>query len=419
MNDFYNFEKIFSILDNLELFQQSRIPLCAAENVISNFCKLPLDGDVQERYIMGNYYTYSEKNNFIGSQYLVPIYEQIHNVCKILFDTKFTDARTLSGMNCITTLLMSLTHNGDKIAILSPASGGHPSILPVCERLGLHVIELPYDYINFDLNYEEANYIIKAEKIPYILLAPSDIIKPMDIQKLTLDNSILLYDISQIMGLISGKQIDNPLKISSNIVLLGGTHKTLPGPASGIIMTNNEEIHQTIEKNINPKYLRHTQMHQVISLLFALIESKVYGQEYAKNIVLTSNTLGKILKQKGFQMLHPKEYYSNTHQLFIKCTFNEMNQIYYNASKYGVTLNTKEKKLFGNTGIRLGTQEITRYGWKEDTLEMLGEILHELKTNTPNALYIEHMKHKLPPKKILYTFPNNVIDNLKLHLHKK
>lgn len=314
---------------------------------------------------------------------------------------------------------MSLTHNGDKIAILSSASGGHPSILPVCERLGLHVIELPYDYINFDLNYEEANYIIETEKIPYILLAPSDIIKPMDIQKLMLDDSILLYDISQIMGLISGKQINNPLKISSNIVLLGGTHKTLPGPASGIIMTNNEEIHQTIEKNINPKYLRHTQMHQVISLLLALIESEVSGQEYAQNIILTANILGKILEEKGFQMLHPQEYYSNTHQLFIKCASNEMNQIYCNALKYGVTLNTKEKKLFDNTGIRLGTQEIARYGWKEDALEMIGEILRELRTDTPNAPYINHIKQKLPPKNIMYTFTNDVIDNLKLHLHKK
>ena len=419
MSDFYNFEKIFSILDNLEIFQQSRIPLCAAENVISNFCKLPLDGDIQERYIIGNYYTYSEKNNFVGSQYLVPIYEQIHNICNLLFDAKYTDARTLSGMNCITALLMSLTHNGDKIAILSSASGGHPSILPVCERLGLRVFELPYDYINFDLNYEEGNYIIETEKIPYILLAPSDIIKPMDIQSLMLDNSILLYDISQIMGLISGKQISNPLKISSNIVLLGGTHKTLPGPASGIIMTNNEEIHQAIEKNINPKYLRHTQMHQVTSLLFALIESEVYGQEYSRSIISTTNILGKILEQKGFQMLHPQEYYSNTHQLFIKCSFSEMNHIYYNALKYGVTLNTKEKKLFSNTGIRLGTQEIARYGWKEEALEMLGEILYELRTDIPNASYIDHIRQKLPPKKIMYTFSNDIIDSLKSHLHKK
>lgn len=419
MSELYNFEEIFSILENLNKFQQARIPLCAAENVISNFCKIPLDGDIQERYIMGNYYTYSEKNNFIGSEYLVPIYEQIHNVCKLLFDTRYTDARTLSGMNCITTLLMSLTNSGDKIAILSPESGGHPSIIYVCKRLGLHVFELPYDYTNFDLNYEETNYIIDAEKIPYILLAPSDIIKPMAIQNLMLDNSILLYDISQIMGLIAGKQISNPLKTSSNVVLLGGTHKTLPGPASGIIMTNNEKIHQTLEKDINPKYLRHTQMHQVISLLLALIESKVYGQEYAQNILLTANILGKILEQKGFQMLHPQEYYSNTHQLFIKCTANEMNQIYYNALKYGVTLNTKEKKLFDNTGIRLGTQEIARYGWKEDALELVGVILHELRTNTPNVSFIHHIKQNLPPKKIMYTFPDNVINNFMLHLHKE
>lgn len=419
MSNFNNYEKIFSILDDLAAFQQSRIPLCAAENVISKFCRLPLDGDIQERYIMGNYYTYRESNNFIGSQYLVPIYEQIHNECVLLFDAKYTDARTLSGMNCITTLLMSLTNSGDKIAILSSASGGHPSVMPVCERLGLHVFELPYDYLNFDLNYEEANYIIETEKIPYILLAPSDIIKPMAIQNLMLDNSILFYDISQIMGLISGKQIDNPLKISSNIVLLGGTHKTLPGPASGIIMTNNEEIHQAIEENINPKYLRHTQMHQVLSLLFALMESEVYGQEYAKNIISTSNILGKILEQKGFQILHPQEYYSNTHQLFIKCSLDEMNQIYYNALKYSVTLNTKEKKLFNNTGIRLGTQEIARYNWKKDALVVLGDILCELRAASPNTSLINNMKQILPPQKVMYTFPDDVIDDFKSHLHKK
>ncbi len=72
MNELYNFEEIFSILDNLNKFQQSRIPLCAAENVISNFCKLPLDGDIQERYIMGNYYTYSEKIILLEASILFP-----------------------------------------------------------------------------------------------------------------------------------------------------------------------------------------------------------------------------------------------------------------------------------------------------------------------------------------------------------
>ena len=77
------------------------------------------------------------------------------------------------------------------------------------------------------------------------------------------------------------------------------------------------------------------------------------------------------------------------------------------------------KKLFDNTGIRLGTQEIARYGWKEDALELIGDILNELRTTTPNAPFIDHIKQKLPPKKIMYTFPDDVIDNFKLHLHKE
>ncbi len=86
-------------------------------------------------------------------------------------------------------------------------------------------------------------------------------------------------------------------------------------------------------------------------------------------------------------MLHPQEYYSNTHQLFIKCASNEMNHIYYNVFKIWSNIKYQKKKLFGNTGIRLGTQEIARYGWKEDALELIGEILHELRTNTPNASF--------------------------------
>jgi len=419
MSNYYDFEKIYAILDRMEVFEQSRLPLCAAENIISKFCKLPLDGNIQERYIMGNYYTYSEDNNFIGSDTLVPIYEQIHHECSILFDAQYTDARTLTGMNCITTLLMSITQIGEKIAILSSASGGHPSILSVCERLGLHVFELPYDYENFDLNYAETNHILDKEKISYILLAPSDIISPMNIENIVLDNRLLFYDISQIMGLISGKQLNNPLKISPNVVLLGGTHKTLPGPASGIIMTNNEVVHQKTENSINPKFLRHTQMHQVMSLLLALIENEMYGQAYAKKIISTANSLGSILEQKGFELLHPDGYYTNTHQLFIKCTFDEMKQIYYNATRFGITLNTKEKQLFGNTGIRLGVQEIARYGWEKDALEIIGDIFNELRSVSPNASFINNEKLKLPPKKVMYTFPDTVINNFKIHLHKK
>jgi glycine/serine hydroxymethyltransferase len=396
-------------LSEFNQFQKNTVPLCAAENPISNFCKLPLNGDLQERYIMGNYDSYKIDDNFIGSQYLLPIYSMIHELCNTLFAAKYSDARTLSGMNCMTTLLMSLTHAGDKIAILNRDWGGHPSVSSICERLGLKVYNLPYQENNFDLDYSASNRLIYDEDISFILLAPSDILNPLAVEHLDLENRELFYDVSQIMGLIAGGNIPSPLGMGKNIVIFGGTHKTLPGPACGLILTNNKIIHKRFEYNINPRYLRHTQMHQVACLLFALLEINQFGSDYGQAIINTSNQLGAILEQNGFTMGKLSSGYSKTHQLFLFGDKKEMEHINKNAIRFGVTLNKKEKPLFKGTGIRLGTQEIARYGWETETLEIIGTIMQELRKPCPDSELLNDLKKQLPPKKLKYTFPEEVL----------
>lgn len=399
-------------------YYQESIPLCAAENIISEFCKIPLSGDFQERYIMGSPYNYSIEDNFIGSQTLLPFYSMIHEECQILFNARYTDARTLTGMNCLTVLLMSLTNLKDKIAILPAAWGGHPSVKPICERLGLMVYQLPYDHAKWDIDYEQANELMDREKIRYVLLAPSDIIHPFEVEALDLKNRVLLYDVSQILGLMAGGIISCPINLTST-VLFGGTHKTLPGPASGLIMTNDEDLHQQMEKNINPKFLRHTQMHQVISLLFALLETEYCGKEYATAIVRTANELGCCLEYRGFHLAKVNGRYSETHQIFIFCKPEIMTRMNKNAIRYGITLNKKEKSLFSNTGIRLGVQEIARYGWSGQTLGVIGDILAELTKEFPDSERISRLKANLPPKTIQFTFPSRIQQKIYSSLHQK
>lgn len=418
MNQDARLTKLLCKLSECTSFYQGTLPLCAAENIISDFCKIPLTGDFQERYIMGSPYNYNIEDNFIGSQMLLPFYTMIHEECKILFGSRYADARTLTGMNCLTTLLMSLTNLHDRIAILPAVWGGHPSVQSVCERLGLHIYELPYEQSKWDINYDKTNELIHREKIKYILLAPSDIIHPLEVEALDLENCVLLYDVSQMMGLMAGGVISCPINLK-NTVLFGGTHKTLPGPASGLIMTNDEELHCQMERNINPRFLRHTQMHQVISLLFALFENEYYGKEYAKAVVNTSNELGCCLEQRGFHLAKTEVGYSETHQLFIICEPEVMTCMNKNALRFGVTLNKKEKPLFSNTGIRLGTQEIARYGWSGQTLSLISDILAELRQESPNSEKVYQLKRNLPPKKIQYTFPLNIQREVSSALHQK
>lgn len=397
-------QELVNITDSFTTYYRSTLPLCAAENVISDFGNMPLSMGFQERYIVGNTYSYIEDNNFIGSTYLLPFYEMISEECQTIFGAKYTDARTLTGMNCLMIILMSLAEIGDNIMILGSESGGHASVKPICERLGLHVSEVPYDYKNFDLDYEALNRQLSEQKIDYILLAPSDIICPLHVENIHLGDTVLLYDVSQMLGLIGGGMVKNPLESIENIVIFGGTHKTFPGPACGLIMTNNDDLHGRLETTINPIYIRHTQMHQKVSLLFTLIEFENFGCAYQEHIVALANELGKNLKELGMDVAKRENKYSMTHQVFIKTDKAMMNRIFDNSVKYGITLNKKSKRLFSGYGIRLGTQEIARYNWPLESMKNVARIIKLISDEIVDVNELTALLNGLPEKKLQFTF---------------
>ncbi len=402
LKDFVNITKKFFN------FHSHSVPLCAAENIISPFAKLPLGIGLQERYIMGGMLGYDINDNFIGSEFLLPYYEKINQQCEILFNSTYADARTLSGMNAITSLLMALTEQNDTIILSSPETGGHPSVPIICKRLGLNIEPMPYNYHIFDFDYDKLNDLISEKKPKAVVFVPSDIISIPKLDLLKVKNTYLIFDATQTLGLIASKVIENPLKQNQNVILLGGTHKTFPGPTNGLIMTCNEEIAKQIDVSISPKFVRNTQMHQVACLLLTLIEIEYFGKEYSTQIIKNANILGKKLTQYGFSLPFINEKYTNTHQLFILTDKEQMNRIFMNSLASGVTLNKKEKPLFHGYGIRIGVQEITRYGWGEFELELIAQILNSLDKNDSES--VQKTLKILPNKKdIHFTFDEKTI----------
>ncbi|MEI5995592.1 hypothetical protein [Candidatus Enterococcus mansonii] len=295
LNKIEGYAAFKDIEDRFNIIKKKTLPLCAAENLISPFVKLPLNGDFQERYIMNGVLDYETDNNFIGSNFLFEIYGLINKQCAKLFDCNYADARTLTGMNCITSLLMSITKAGDKIMVSDSECGGHQSMKVVCKRLGLQIIDMPYDYNHFDMDYENVYSVLKKDDINFFLYAPSDIINPPDFDKLKLpSNTVLLYDASQTLGLIAGKQLDNPLNKIDNCILFGGTHKTLPGPANGLIMT----------KTMNGPNLLIKQLALYTFVIRKCIKLLVYYTHYLRWRLLESRTQKK-------QSIMPRDFPMN------------------------------------------------------------------------------------------------------------
>ena len=99
------------------------------------------------------------------------------DLCRETFGALYADPRPLSGTAAVTNLLMTLSEPGQRIMLQTPASGGHPSMGPISRRLGLEVIDLPYDLARFQLDGSDAAF---SQRPPdFVLIAPSDVLYPI------------------------------------------------------------------------------------------------------------------------------------------------------------------------------------------------------------------------------------------------
>ncbi|MGG5317367.1 aminotransferase class I/II-fold pyridoxal phosphate-dependent enzyme [Enterococcus sp. AZ072] len=378
-----NLELLKSINDKYANFESKTLPLCAAENAMSDFSKLPLASSIQEKYIMGGTLSLQVDHNFMESGILFEYYQLLTKLGKELYGANYTDGRTLTGMNALTTVLMSAFKIGDKVLLSSEDVGGHGSIPLICKRLGLDYDFLPYDFEAFDFDYDQINEMLKKEKISGIVIGLSDIQYTPQIEKIDLQNTILVYDATQTLGLIAYNPKANPLLTmpeENKILLLGATHKTIPGPSCGLIMARNISFAEEIDSKINPVYIRNVQMHQLLSLIYTLVEFQVYGKQYIEKIIDNTKTLSKLI-EPNFNLIKKEDTYSLTHQIHFYLDPGKIDNFYQNASFHSVTLNKRTKKIYNYSGVRIGTQEITRYGYEADDLRLVSEVLNLLQEN--------------------------------------
>lgn len=416
------FEDLINLCIDISIQENKLLPLCAAENVVSPFSKIPLDTFLQEKYIMGGVMEYQEHSNFIGSKKLYKIYELLSRQCNKLYGCKYADARTLSGVNAIMTLLMSLFSAGDTILISSEECGGHGSMPKICYRLGINTIEIPYNYDIYDFDYGKMNEILETKKIDGILICLSDIIIMPQLNKINLpQNCVLIFDATQILGLIATKCIENPLKWFTDeqkFILMGATHKTLPGPTCGLIMTNNLELAQQFDTLINPDYLRNSQLHHIFSLILTLMELEIYGHEYCNTIINNANTLASALITYDFNVLRVPPQYTHTHQIFLSMSEFAAKEFYIKCLDYGVSINLRNKHLYKTCGLRIGTQEISRYGWKDTEMLVIAEILKDIRDNNLFSQDISNRINRLSTcKKLCYTIENEYYEIIYRALH--
>lgn len=367
-------DRLDTVLRDHRAFRRHVVPLCAAETPISDYVRSFLVDPIHEKYAMGGP-VLPAAENFIGARHVLDLHQLTIDLCRESFGARYADPRPLSGTGAVTNLLMTLSEPGQRVLLQTSASGGHASMAPICRRLGLDVVDLPYDYARFQIDATACREIAHAG-VDFVLFAPSDILYAPDLESLGFaETTTVVYDATQTLGLIASGHLPCPLDAHARLVVSAGTHKTLPGPSSGLLMTSNEEIAARLDSELSPKFVRHSHPHHMAALCATLIEHRAIGNDYSERIRAHAATLSAALTDEGMHVLQDGDRVTETHQVFLHVEPGLLDAAYHRAAAAGVTLNTKRKPLFRDTGLRLGVQEIARYAWEATDIERLAAVL--------------------------------------------
>jgi len=204
----------------------------------------------------------------------------------------------------------------------------------------------------------------------------------------------LMFDAAHQCGIIAGGQWRNPLAEGADLMTMS-TYKSLGGPPSGLIVTNDAEIAERLDAIAFPGMTANFDAAKSAALAISLLDWRAFGAAYAKKMIGVAQALAHALADEGLPVFSGPGGYTASHQFAIEAGGFGGGQA---ASKTlrragflacGIGLPTAPVAGDMN-GLRIGTPELVRWGVTEtDAPRMAGLIAKALRANDPSTVAAE------------------------------
>lgn len=352
---------------------------------------------------LGNRYSAPDKF-YRGTRYLDELTTLTEDIARKVFNARYADVRPLSGHTANMAVLMSLTQPGDKILSVSADNGGYPGITyeGLGRLLGLKNIYMPYNDSAVNIDARETRNMIRAEKPKLVFFGASYLPFPHPTRELSdsHDGSTYVYDGSHVLGLIAGGEFQDPLREGCSL-LIGSTHKSLPGPQGGIILSNREEVFEKVSSKVFPGIVDNIHLNRVAALAVALLEMMQFGKSYAKATIQNAQTLAKCLDQRGVKVRGASLGFTKSHQLLLDY---DLKKLQFFAERL------EQANIIVDNGGRVGVDELTRLGYGTNEMDEVAEVLGMIILGKKPADFVKKRVHSLvknfgEPKYVLKTIP--------------
>jgi len=406
--------KLLTLLKEHENWRKECINLIASENVTSPLCDKAYLSDLKHRYAEG----LPGKRYYQGLKYFDQIEELANNFFKEHFQVNFVDLRPISGTLANFAVFAALANKGDKIITLGLEGGSHISHekMGAAGILGFEIYHFPFDSQKMNIDLERAKEMILEIKPKFIVLGASVILFPQPVKELkevcNLVGTKIVYDAAHIFGLITAGFFQNPLEEGADIVT-ASTHKTFPGPQGGIILGNiDENLAKAIQRKVFPGTTSNHHLHRIPATCIALAELQKFGKEYCQQIIKNAKILARKLDEFGFKVLGKELDFTQSHQVLVEVEeFGGGEIVAKLLEEVNIILNKnvlpgQKVDPIHPTGIRIGVQEMTRFGMKEREMEEIAKFMKKtlIDKEDPKKIKREVINFRKNFQKIHYCF---------------
>ncbi len=381
--------KVIEIVENHNKWRRREcLNLIASESVMSPLAEKLFISDFEGRY---NEHTVKDCH-YKGTRHSYEIEEFCNEIFRKKFSTKFVDVRPLSGGIANLTIYAAFTKPGDILVSLGIPNGAHVSHTKwgLAGVRGLKNVDMIFDKEKMNIDVEKTVEIIKKVNPKIVMFGASLFLFPHPIKEIkeSIDENIkIVYDSAHVFGLVYNKKFQKPFEEGVDIIT-SSTHKTFQGPQGGIIIGNDnldEKDWRKIENMLFPGIVSNTHIHRFPSLAVTALEMNEFGEEYSTQIIRNAKTLAKALNNQGFDVLCPELGFTESHQVIVnvkefgggKVVADILEKCNIICNKMALPWDSPNDSTKNPSGIRLGVQELTRFGMKEREMKLISSFFRD------------------------------------------
>ncbi|MFI4997825.1 MAG: serine hydroxymethyltransferase [Hyphomicrobiales bacterium] len=369
------------IVENRRIHEEDCVNLNPATNVMNPKAEAALASGLGSRPSLG----YPGDKYEMGLEAVEKIEVIAAELAAEVFGAKFAEIRVASGAMANLYAFMATAKPGDPIIVPPASIGGHIThhLAGAAGLFGLDIHPAPVDAPGYTVDAARLREQARALRPKLITIGQSLNLFPHPIGEIrAIADEVgakVLFDAAHLSGPIAGRAWQQPLAEGAHLMTMS-TYKSLGGPPSGLIVTNDAGLAQRLDVIAYPGLTANFDAAKSAALAITLLDWKEHGEGYAAMMAKTASALAHSLAERGLPVHARERGFTRSHQLAVEAArfgggqaaAKKLRRANILACGIGLPLAEIEGDM---NGLRFGTPEIVRFGMTQDHMPELASLI--------------------------------------------